>query len=237
MNYEVDIDLINSIEYYRHIEEDYDEDDDGNLIDVTLYDLVLKDSQDEVLKYADNLTEEDMEDLIGEDLAKLVLTANQPRGYLQDVMSTSVDNLDDVVEVNKVARRLWQTTGYVADARGYILTDGSLLYFGPNVDHMSICWIEGMTVGKFVSLGNIRCSYGSFELEKEPTGSQRAALRELIANSNSNTIYFDIVKYSGSGTYSDNISSSAFKTHNPSIILNQLTRYFNSGIKPDDYYS
>ena len=179
--------------------------------------------------------EDELEDELGETIANELKTAPSNKGYLQDLVNTIPDDINDVASVNAVAKKLWPVTDYMADARGYIMPDGQLLYFGPDIDHTSICNITGMTVGKYESLGNIRCGTDSFELELAPTTQQKAALRKLIANHKGDTLYVDIVKYE-KGTYADNICSCMFHSHNPSGVLNRIDRYFNTGIKPESYF-
>ncbi len=52
-------DDIETITWKRHIEEEYDEDDEGNMLSATLYDIEMTDRNGNI-SYFDNLTEEEL---------------------------------------------------------------------------------------------------------------------------------------------------------------------------------
>ena len=114
------------------------------------------------------------------------------------VLYNSKNDLDDsnVNAVNSFAKRFFQTSEeYLGNDRGYILTDGTILEFGPNMDHASISSVGHQTIGSFLSLGNIRIGEGSIELATEPTFAQRKQLRKFIQYNSNSEIYVDIKVY------------------------------------------
>ncbi len=244
---EVDYDAIETISWQRHLEEDYDEDDEGNPISMMLYNIEMTDS-DGNTSYFDNLTEEELADELdnfesGEDIYKSIVNDTKDKGYEnpKEFINTTPDNINDINSVIKIASKIWQIVEYVPNSRGYILPNGMLLYFGPNIDHMSISYITGMTIGRFVQLGAIRCGDNSFELACPPTYEQKRSLYKLIGGSKNNDIYVDIVKYDLSQPvsnnsrqmkmYPDTICSAIYNNSNPKLILNQIDNYFQNGIK------
>lgn len=244
---DVDYDAIETISWQRHLEEDYDEDDEGNPISMMLYNIEMTDS-DGNTSYFDNLTEEELADELdnfesGEDIYKSIVTDTKDKGYEnpKEFINTTPDNINDINSVIEIASKIWQIVEYVPNSRGYILPNGMLLYFGPNIDHMSISYITGMTIGRFVQLGAIRCGDNSFELACPPTYEQKRSLYKLIGGSKNNDIYVDIVKYDLSQPvsnnsrqmkmYPDTICSANYNNSNPKLILNQIDNYFQNGIK------
>ena len=179
---DVDYDAIETVSWQRHLEEDYDEDDEGNPISMMLYNIEMTDS-DGNTSYFDNLTEEELADELdnfesGEDIYKSIVNDTKDKGYEtpKEFINTTPDNINDINSVIKIASKIWQIVEYVPNSRGYILHNGMLLYFGPNIDHMSISYITGMTIGRFVQLGAIRCGDNSFELACPPTYEQKRSL-------------------------------------------------------------
>ena len=244
---DVDYDAIETITWQRHFEEDYDEDDEGNPISMMLYNIEMTDS-DGNTSYFDNLTEEELADELdnfesGEDIYKSIVSDTKDKGYEnpKEFINTTPDNINDINSVIKIASKIWQIVEYVPNSRGYILPNGMLLYFGPSIDHMSISYITGMTIGRFVQLGAIRCGDNSFELACPPTYEQKRSLYKLIGGSKNNDIYVDIVKYDLSQPisnnsrqmkmYPDTICSANYSNNNPKLILNQIDNYFQNGIK------
>ena len=244
---EVDYDAIETISWQRHLKEDYDEDDEGNPISMMLYNIEMTDS-DGNTSYFDNLTEEELADELdnfesGEDIYKSIVNDTKDKGYEnpKEFINTTPDNINDINSVIEIASKIWQIVEYVPNSRGYILPNGMLLYFGPNIDHMSISYITGMTIGRFVQLGAIRCGDNSFELACPPTYEQKRSLYKLIGGSKNNDIYVDIVKYDLSQPisnnsrqmkmYPDTICSANYNNNNPKLILNQIDNYFQNGIK------
>ena len=244
---DVDYDAIETISWQRHLEEDCDEDDEGNPISMMLYNIEMTDS-DGNTSYFDNLTEEELADELdnfesGEDIYKSIVNDTKDKGYEnpKEFINTTPDDINDINSVIKIASKIWQIVEYVPNSRGYILPNGMLLYFGPNIDHMSISYITGMTIGRFVQLGAIRCGDNSFELACPPTYEQKRSLYKLIGGSKNNDIYVDIVKYDLSQPisnnsrqmkmYPDTICSANYNNNNPKLILNQIDNYFQNGIK------
>lgn len=190
--------------------------------DITCYDLDAEICYDEY-----GLTYQEVENAFGKENALKIRNSKQLNGRIYNDLSTTIINHDDIDEVLDVASRYFSITDYSPGKTGYLLPNGSFLEVGTN-GHIAICCLDGMTVGKFISLGNIRVDTDIFELEKPPTFEQKKQLYRLIGSGD--YIYVDICKYEG-GQYSRIICSGKYHVSNPKIVLNQIDRYFDEGIK------
>ena len=154
--------------------------------------------------------------------------------------NTSVNNLDDADEVDDVAKDVFndESCGFYVDNdmfggdRGYILRDGTVIHFGDNNDHVSISRIDGMSIGRFVHLGNVRFGKGSFQIEQPLTRQQKYQLRKLI--SDSDEVYVDIVEWQNRGgcyDYGDNLCGTCYVGKNAQYIFSDIDRWFNDGVR------
>lgn len=227
-----DKDSIDRIEYMC-TEADPEEGEDENMYEIDCYDI------DGTLIYSDMyLTFDELWDILGSNLATMISNdANYKSGEwnrIDDIIATSQEEVDDtdVNQVNACAKRLFETSDeYYGGDRGYILIDGTILEFGPNIDHASISRVGNQTIGSFLSLGNIRIGEQSMELAMEPTFAQRKQIRKLIQYYNNSEIYVDIIKYNGDGMYGTTISSARYQSPTFNKVIGEIDRYFNEGIK------
>lgn len=219
---------LDSLQYDIKYNEGLDDEDEGYYsYDIIGYDYF----SDEIFREFD-LSFDDLVNLLGWDLATEISSSEKDNGFLDGFRNSSVSDLNNVEEVNALAKEIFGENQYYPGQRGYLLTDGTFLYFGPNVDHMSITAIDGMTIGKFVSLGNIRMQDVGFELEKVPTEAQAYQLSRMIYKLSE--IYVDVVKYDGKGNYSNSISSRMFYGSVPSVVLNKVNMCIEDGIDLND---
>ena len=199
------------------------------------YDIELTDIQGGVIYQEDKLYADELQEKLGNKLASMITnhegTFSQGSYVISDLMSEIKVDVNNVEEVNALAKKMFTSynDNYSGKVHGWLLTDGTILDFGGHVDHLSICWVNGMTLGKFEDLGNIRIGYNSFELCQYPTQEQKAQLRKLIAVNDE--VYVDICKYKGSGNYPDTLTSARY--YNPSYtrIMGQIDQFFRDGIQ------
>ena len=245
-NQHVDIESINTIEYYVKEEEEYfgdeDEEYNGDLLEKYLvYDIECKNTDYDVVFAEDNMTIEEIEESLGSEIAQKITnregyTKDNESYYLTDLLySISVDD-NNVDEVNAAAKRLFSTCdSYYKDCRGYILTDGTILDFGPNTDHISIGSVGNQRIASFLQLGNIRIGVQSIELACEPTFEQKRQLRRMINYYSDEELYVDIVQDKGY-QYGQPLTSA--KYINPSFdkVYGEISRFFDEGIKLNGGY-
>lgn len=230
-NQSVDVQSIDRIDYCPHDdpkEEGYEEDEEF----IPFYDIEAFDRNGDRL-FWDEVSQDDLEEVFGANITNAIINKegrklNDKWFILDDIISTinteSVD-INDVNAVNRQAKRMSVNNGESA----YLLTDGSVVRF---FDHRYISEIDGMTIGKFLDLGNIRIGKSGFEICKEPTNAQWQVLREIIPSFNE--CYVDVCKNSDGEFYPTSIFSINYGNTNPNYIINTLKRYFREGIKPSE---
>ena len=226
----VDRDAIDKIEYFVTEPEDEDEEN--------YYEIECFDRMGERIYFDNYLTFDDLWDVLGSELATLISTDEDFKSgewnTIDEIIYNSQNDLDDsnVNAVNSFAKRFFQTSEeYLGNDRGYILTDGTILEFGPNMDHASISSVGNQTIGSFLSLGNIRIGVQSIELATEPTFAQRKQLRKLIQYNSNSEIYVDIIKYDGNGMYGTTLTSARYQSPTFNKVLGEIDRFFIEGIK------
>jgi len=133
-------------------------------------------------------------------------------------------DLNNSQEVNAFAKKVLQSGDYMKDCRGFILTDGTVVY--TPTEHNQCTAINGVKgTFHFISLGNIRVLQNSIDIEKEPTPQQRQVLRQVISSYANDVLYVDIMGNNGT------VSAEYIKP-NWRYVLGEIDRYFSDGIKP-----
>lgn len=166
--------------------------------------------------------------MFGEDIGNEII--NGDGGWITDIDDRMANNgvdLNDVESVNKAAKRISKPNGESA----YLLTDGDTIYFH---DHAQIQSVDGMTISRFLELGNIRFGGGnvlSIELIKEPTVQQKLRLKRML--SYADEVYLDIAKPNKyDNMYPDVIFGVDYRDVNPDRIINDIFNYFEEGVRP-----
>ena len=219
-----DADKVYKVEYERH----FDDDDEDSYY---TYDVAGFDANDFELFREYDLTSEELENYLGSYISQEIIKDNEDEGVLDCLINTMPNDINDVNEVNDIAKKIFRVTEYIPAERGYLLTDGSFLYFGPHVDHMSISMIDGMTIAQFISLGNIRMGTDGFQLANPPTIEQKRQLYKFIASVDD--IYVDIADKPkrSSQVYAYPLDNAHFHNVDPRYVLNVINRFFNEGIR------
>ena len=220
-----DIELIDYVDYQKE-EMDPQDLEDGYEPE---YEVTGYDNQGEIM-VTGSFDESELADTFGDEVAAMIIRGE---GYdsgggdkrITDIlaMNSTPNDLNDVNEVNKIAKRI-QTGGPSA----YILIDGDVISFQ---DHIYISNIEGMTVGKFLELGNIRVGNGGVELIKEPTQEQYLTLQSILAGGDRD-LYLDIGEYVDRHQYPKVICSARYFGVPTQRLVNDIKAYFREGIKP-----
>ena len=169
----------------------------------------------------------------GDKLANAVLTDCSERGegrfetcYLFD------DDIDvnNKEQVNDMAKKLLQHGDYYKNCRGFILSDGTVIYT-PN-EHNQCTVINGVkNTFHFIQLGNIRLLPNSIDIGQKPTMEQRNVLRQVISCYSNDELYLDIMD-KGSEI------SAKYTKPNWRYVMGEIDRYYEEGIKPTgrDFY-
>lgn len=219
-----DLSYMDYIEYIPHdnpMEEDIDE---------PYYEVEAFDNDGNRIFYGD-LTFDELYDYFDENVIHMITNrggrkVSQVAYRIDDLLSynTKVNDINNVEEVNAIAKKIQTNYGQSS----FILTDGDVVSFA---DHSNIATIDGMTIAKFVSLGNIRVGAGgSIEVAKMPTREQFRELKLFVRNNDGN-VYLDISEDTGQ-FYSHVICSATYKNAKPDRVVNDIYYYFEEGVKP-----
>ena len=219
-----DVSRIDYIEYIPHdnpMEED---------IDMPYYEVEAFDVDGERVLYGEFQFDE-LYDYFDETTIHLITNRGGRKvsqvAYRIDNIATSdmtPNDINDVDEVNALAKRIQTNYG----PSKFILTDGDVIGFA---DHSNICTIDGMTIAKFVSLGNIRVGMeGSIEVSKMPNSQQIPVLKSIIRQ-NDGDIYLDITEDVGA-FYSQTVCSARYRGVRADRVINDLYFYFKDGVRP-----
>lgn len=175
-----------------------------------------------------------LEDMFGEKMQKEILTTcmSDGSGSFETVNLYSDDDVDinDRNSVNDMAMRLLRHGDYFKDCRGFILTNGVVVY--TESEHNEICRIPNINNKfDFIRMGNIRVLPQSIDIGAAPTSEQRSVLRKAIASYANEELYLDI--YQGK-------SSIGAKYIQPDwrYVMGEIDRFFSEGIRPqgNEYY-
>ena len=222
-----DLDYINSISYTVETDEDGNEYYDGEVYDTDGHhlDFFAGDKEDIEYYFQDNL-------YVAE---KIINKDAQKRGnfyWIEDLQDEFVSDMNvdinNVDSVNKAAKRLSKPNG----ASLFILTDGSVISFNDHAQIQSVC--EGMTISKFLELGNIRCGGGnvvSIQLIEQPTFEQQYFLKRMLSYADEAIVDFAVPNKNGN-MYPETVHSAYYMQPNASRVVNDIMYYFWEGIKP-----
>ena len=210
--------------------------DDNNLEDQRdNYILYIKDNVDFELEFFDNeyyrsfystFTDfQRIEDKYGELIANKILSdcMKSGGGSLETFLYVDDIDVNNDAEVNKVAKKLFNSSDYIKDGRGWILSDGDCIY--TYSEHNMVTRIPGIkSTYHFLKLGNIRFLQASVDIGKEPTYEQYRTLREIIASYQDKMFYLDITDH---GEH-----CASYFNPNVNYVINEIKRYFRDGIFP-----
>lgn len=197
--------------------------------DYVTYDIELLDNETFHVFDHESLYYSEIEDEYGEKIANTILRDCMEDGEGKIETATLYDeeeiDINNPEELNDRAKKLLQHGNYYKDCRGYILTDGTVIYT-PN-EHNQVTVIDGVkNTFHFIKLGNIRVLPQSIDLSKRPTQQQRNVLRQIISSYEDETLYVDILPDNGQEI------GVTYRFPDWRRVLNEIDRYFREGIKP-----
>ena len=206
------------------------------------YDVEAYDNDGHTIEYFSG-NKDDIEDYFQDypKIAKMIINKDAYERdniyWITDIryMMLSEENIDinDVDAVNNAAKMMSSQNG----ESGYILTDGDIITFHDHSQIQSVC--NGMTISKFLELGNIRYGNGNtvkIQLIKEPTFSQQSKLKYILSNANEVVVDF-AEPNERNGMYPDVVHSVTYQNPNKNRVVNDIIYYFLDGIKPQGNYS
>lgn len=150
---------------------------------------------------------------------------NGKEGFIDklDLFDDEID-LSNPNEVDKAALEILPHGEYHKNARGFILSNGEVVF--TEGEHNECSMIPGVQgTMHFIKLGNIRVLQQSIDLGKEPTRQQERTLAQVIDAYSESILYVDFItdkeEYGLQYTYPD------YRR-----VINDIKRYFREGIKP-----
>lgn len=212
-----------NIRFEPYDDEDYEEDEGWYYVDVTAYDYngeTVYECYDEDI--------ENLKSILGETIIQAMMNKEGYFNGSSDRYCLDMCDYQNFSSIDDAINGIFKSnlTEYYPKLHGYILMNGMCIDLGHN-DHNSICALPQINDKfEFIALGNIRCSSNFFDLIKKPTYEQKQCLRKLIANTTDLSV--DIFDENGktiltSVVYRGKVS--------PSVVLNQIDRFFGEGIK------
>lgn len=171
---------------------------------------------------------EGVSDEYGEHIAKEMtafLLTGRSEGYVEKSELTDDDvDINNPDEVNDFALKYMPHGVYRKGARGFILTNGEVVY--TESEHNECTIIPGVKgTSHFIRMGNIRVLDQSIDLGRTPTPEQKKTLIEVISSYEDDVLYVDFLGEGGEFgvTYT-----------NPQwrVVINEIERFFRDGIKP-----
>lgn len=127
-------------------------------------------------------------------------------------------------ELNKLATQLLPHGEYYKNCRGFILTNGTVIY--TPLEHNNVSIIKGIRgTYDFLRYGNIRVLNQSIDLAQPPTPAQREVLRTVISSYANEKLFLDIFTTNGE-------TSASYTNPDWRFVLGEIDRFFREGIKP-----
>lgn len=175
------------------------------------------------------MTYDELEDTFGtrlsQDILDACLSGEEGRFYVSDYMDDDDVDTNDLNSIEADAVRKLQHGNYFKGARGFILTNGIMVY--TESEHNMITRVSGIN-DKFqaIKMGWVRVLPNSIDLGKEPTQEQALVLRNIIQQySDSSEFYVDF--FSEKGEYGTKYSYPDYR-----MVMADIDRFFEEGIRP-----
>lgn len=175
-----------------------------------------------------------LEDMFGSKMQNEILTTcmNDGSGSFETVNLYSDDEVDvnNKDSINNMAMKLLRHGDYFKDCRGFILTNGVVVY--TESEHNEICRIPNINNKfDFIRMGNIRVLPQSIDIGDKPTSEQRDVLRRAIVSYADEELYLDI--YQGKSSIGAHYIHPDWR-----YVMGEIDRFYSEGIKPqgNEYY-
>ena len=176
----------------------------------------------------------ELEDMFGSKMQNEILKTcmNDGSGTFETVNLYSDDDVDvsNKDSINNMAMKLLRHGDYFKDCRGFILTNGVVVY--TETEHNEICRIPNINNKfDFIRMGNIRVLPQSIDIGDKPTSEQRDVLRRVIASYADEELYLDI--YQGKSSIGAHYIHPDWR-----YVMGEIDRFYSEGIKPqgNEYY-
>lgn len=174
------------------------------------------------------MTYNDIAENFGEKLANAAivdcLDGKEHTFEIQEYQEDDID-INNPAELNAIAVKYLKHGEYFKDCRGFILTNGIIVY--TDIEHNQSSKIPGIKgTFDFIKLGNIRTSNHGIDIAKMPTSNQFIVIEEILDNYEGEKFYLDLMN--------DKIghASVQYDFCEKKKVINDIYNYFNYGIAP-----
>lgn len=170
----------------------------------------------------------DLESEFGESMTNRIMSELKAKGEssfeTQELYNSEEFNVDNPDELNAVAVKILNHGEYYKDCRGFILTNGVIVY--TPAEHNMVSQIDGIKgTFDFIRRGNIRILNQSIDLAMPPTSEQKSVLRQVISSYSDEELYVDI--FTGSGTVGAHYTHPDWR-----VVISDIDKFFSEGIRP-----
>lgn len=150
------------------------------------------------------------------------MTYGKGRFEMIDLYNGNDVDINNPDSLNSIAVKLLQHGDYYKGCRGFILTNGVVVY---TPSEHNTCGVIPNIEGTFhfIALGNIRVLEHGVDIAKEPTLSQRRVLRKVIGSYENEDFYVSL---------GEDLFGVEYHNPDPTRVLADIDRYFREGIKP-----
>jgi len=177
---------------------------------------------------------DDMVNNFGEELTHEIIGEIDKNGSYRietsELYNSEEFDVNNPDELNNIAMKILNHGEYYKGCRGFILTNGVIVY--TPAEHNMVSQINGIRgTFDFIKKGNIRILNQSIDLSKPPTPEQREVLRKVIASYSNEELYVDIMDGNGE-------CGSTYVKPDWRYVMGEIDRYFSEGIRPrgNTYY-
>lgn len=180
-----------------------------------------------------DFTYEELAEEYGERVADLIrkdLESGKSEGYIEkmDLFDDDVD-ISDPYKLADIAMKMLPNGGYYKGARGFILANGTVVY--TESEHNECGIIPGVNgTFHFIELGNIRVLPNCIDIGKKPTLEQKRTLAQVISSYLNDRLYVDFM----TDNSEHSVTYTFYDEADWRTVLNEIDRFFNEGIKPQD---
>lgn len=169
----------------------------------------------------DSLTFDEIESEFGEEIANAVLNEcldGKEHSFELQLYNNDTVDIKNPSELNAAAVKYLRHGPYFKDCRGFILTNGVVVY--TDSEHNQCSKIPGINgTFDFLELGNIRVLRGGVDIYKKPTDAQRNVLYDVFSCYYGQDLYLDVKN--GGRHY-----SKKYNGETPEEILNDIYSIF-----------
>lgn len=181
----------------------------------------------------DTMTYNEIEENFGEKLANDALSQclADGREHSFEIQAYQDDevNVTNPQELNAAAVKYLRHGGYFKNCRGFILTNGVVVY--TDSEHNQCSKIPGVSgTFHFIELGNIRVLDHGIDIAQNPTREQYRVIEEFLESYLGETVYLDLMnKRIGN-------ASKQYDDCDAESVVRDIYNYFEHGIKPRENF-